>query len=361
VVDYQIDFALESIKEDENRFIFTAKSITKDFVCEDGLNRLANDSPGKHLVWRHEHPLIPQFTSTHIYGRVLESKVKDGGIFSTYEVYGHTDDHLKVREVIKQRFELKDPIKISMRYRQYGTDNPIHFDVVEHSLTPTPACKECRAIEILNESDKMTEEELAKQIKELEEQLTKKDKLLEGYESKLETYNTKIQAIEKSLEEEIKSSKAKDKKLEETEKGKDEITEQLLEFKDKINGQSQMIEKLQEDNAMKGYDPLIKDLVELDGKEMEPIYHEKILEAYRKSKAGDKDILDKTLEFLKTRSKRLEGAAHAITKTLESQASESQFKDAELEDEATMKQRDKKAFTNMPKEFFEWRKKRGEV
>ena len=37
MVDYEIDFKLEKIDEVDNRFIFTAQSITKDFVKEEDL------------------------------------------------------------------------------------------------------------------------------------------------------------------------------------------------------------------------------------------------------------------------------------------------------------------------------------
>jgi len=355
---FEIDLKLEEIDESDNRFIFSAMSITKDFVLEKDLPILAKDSIGKHVVWRHEHPLIPKYNSTHIYGRVLESYAKDGGIFSKYEVYGHTSEHLKVRDVIRKRFELADPIKISMRFRQYGEEKPIHYDVVEHSLTPTPACKECRAIEILNESDKMTEKELAKKIQELEEQLTKKDKLLEDMETKVAEVKKEVDEKILELESKNKELENKDKEVDETTKAKNVIADQLLEFNDKINEQNKVIDKLQEDNFLKGIAPLMKDLVELDGKEMESIYRDKALEAYRKK---DKKIIDECLEFLKSRSKRLEGASHAVITTLERQAKDAQIHDEEMEDEATAKFRDKNAFANMSPKFFEWKKNRGEL
>ncbi|MHA1748710.1 MAG: hypothetical protein ACTSYF_08755, partial [Promethearchaeota archaeon] len=130
-MDKEIDLVLEEVKTDDD-FLFTAYSITKDFVQEKDLSILAEDSVGKPLVWRHEHPVIPKFSSTHIYGKVLDSTVKDGKLISTYKVYGHTKEHEKVRDVIKSRFELGDPIKISMRFREYHLDgNPIHYDVIE--------------------------------------------------------------------------------------------------------------------------------------------------------------------------------------------------------------------------------------
>ena len=347
--DYQVDFALEKIDTENDQFKFIAKSITKDFVCEPGLDRLAKDSPGKHLIWRHEHPIIPKYNSTHIYGRVLESKVDEGAIISTYEVYGHTPEHLKARRDIEKRFEAKEPISISMRYRQYGEKDPIHFDVVEHSLTPTPACKECVALDILNESDNMTktQEDLMKEIKELEDELTKKDKLYEELESK-------VVVIEKKLEESIKDIESKETEIETEKSDKDKILEKILELNDKLGKQNTVMDKLQEDIAMKDVEPLINSLVELDGKEMNDIYWMKAKQSYKEGK----EAFDEALEFFKKRVSEKESAVHALTTDLDSTAKDAQIKDEELEDEAMKKKRDDRAFANMPKEFFE--KKDGE-
>jgi len=343
--DLIVDFALEDVEETEDKFIFTARSITKDFVCEKGLERISNDSPGKPLIWRHEHPIIPEFTkSTHIFGRVLESHVEKGDIFSKYQVYGHTQAHLDVRNIIKKRDELNKPIKISLRFRQYGPDeSPIHFDVIEHSLTPTPACKECKVIDILNESDNMPEEEkdeyeqeLMKSIRELEEKLTKKDKILEELESKIVTLEKTIEDSEKEIE------------SERTEK--DEISEQILELNDKVKEQSIIIDKLHEKIKMKEVEPVINNLIELDGKDMEELYRMKV----RDSIADDKKF-EEVKNFLSKRAKELESAPHAQVEDLSSTAQKSQFKDEELEDEKQKAQRDVKAFANMPKEFFEKR------
>lgn len=350
VDEFQVDFVLEDLNEEDDRFIFKARSITKDFVCEAGLERLANDSEGKHVVWRHEHPLIPKFKSTHIYGTVLESNVQDGGITSTYEVYGHTPEHLKARRIISERMELEKPISISMRYRQYGEEDPIHFDVVEHSLTPTPACKDCVALDILNESEKMTDlDEKLKEIEELEKELTKKDKLLEELEGK-------FVVIEKQLEDLEKESKVKDKELESEKSDKDKITDQILEFKDKLNEQSKIIDELKEQSAMKDVEPLINNLIEVDGKDMADLYWMKATNAY---KAGDKEF-EEAKEFLKERAKARESEVHPVTTDLDETALKAQkVIDEELEDPDLAKKRDNRAFANMGKDFYEWRKNRG--
>ncbi len=341
--DYNIDFTLEKIEQENDDFFFLARSITKDFVCEKGLGRLSKDSPGKPLVWRHEHPVNPDYKSTHIYGRVLESNVDNGSIVSKYQVYGHTDDHRKIRKVIKKRHEINEPIKISMRFRQYGDDkDPVHFDVIEHSLTPTPACDECKVIDILNESDNMPEEEklkeVLKEIQELEKQLTKKDKALEQLESKIVT-------LEKQYEEATKEV--------ETEKSqKDKIADQLLEFKDSLNELKSKNAKLENDMKFKGIEPLLNTLIELDGTEMKELYEMKA-----RSALADDKLFEKVKVDFKARIKKLEKeSAHAVPEDLATTAGSALMRDEELEEskESTVK-RDKKAFANMPKEFFEKR------
>lgn len=334
--DKQVDFELESIEEDEDRFIFTARSITNDFTCENGKERLAADSKGKHLIWRHEHPIIPKLKqSTHIMGRVLESKTDEKGILSRYEVYGHTEEHRKVREDIKKRKELGEPLSISMRFRTYGDeDNPVHMDVMEHSLTPTPACKECKIIDILNEDTNMEDKEkLMKEIKELEDELTKKDKILEDLETKVTT-----------LEDDMK---VKDTELEEAQESKDKVLKKLTEFTDKLNEQKAMIDKLNEDLAFKDIEPLVNKLVKLDGplgEKMKPLYLQ------RAKQEG-------AVEFFKEAILEKESAPKPETKDLDQTANES-FSDDELEDDKTKAERDTKAFAQMPAEFYKW--KRGE-
>lgn len=334
--DKQVDFKFESIEEDKDRFIFTARSITKNFTCEEGLKRLANDSPGKPLLWRHENPADPKLRKfTHIIGRVLESHVEGDEIVSRYEAYGHTEDHRKIRGDIKKRHELNEPLSISMRFRTYGDEeNPVHMDVFEHSLTPTPACKECTIIDILNEEEKMeNKEEIMKQIKELEDELTKKDKIMEELESKVVT-----------LEKEIES---KDIELEDTKTSKNDVLKQLTEFTDKLNEQSTMINKLKDDLAFKEVEPLIEKLVKLDGslgKRMRPLYEQRAKEP-EAVKFFNEAILEKEKE------------PKAEVKDLDKTANES-MRDDELEDDKTKAERDIKVFSNMPAEFYKW--KRGE-
>jgi len=338
MTDYNIDFALEDIEVLEDRFMFTAKSITKDFVCEKGLNRLAQDSINKPVVWRHEHPIIPDFKNTHIYGTVLESKAEDGSIYSKYEIYNHTNDHKKVRDVIKMRKELGDPIKISMRFRQYERGgNPIHYDVIEHSLTPTPACKECKMIDFVNESDIMPEDnknaEELKKIKILEAELTKKEKLLEDLEVKIVT-------LEKSISE-------KDKVLEEKEGERKEILDKLLELNDKFKEQEKVVDELKEARKMDELNPLIERAVKEDGELMRPLYTKEAKSLVKEGKFED------AKKFLLERVKDLEKEKPMAEVTDLRESAESVI-DEELEDEGLKSKRDKKAFRNMPPEFQKW-------
>lgn len=344
--DYKIDLSLENFEEDEDTYTFTAKTITNDFVCEPGLKRLSNDSPGKPVVWRHEHPVNPKFTKNHIYGRVLESHTDDGHFVSKYQGYKHTKDHIKVYNIIKERHEMGLPLSISLRYRQYGPDEaPVHFDVIEHSLTPTPACKECVILDIQNESDIMEKEEVEaklKQIAKLEDELTLKTKKLEQMESK-------IVSLEKSIKEAEEVVETKDKELELEKLEKDELTKKVLSFSDKLNEQKQMIDKLNEGIKLKELDPLIGKLVELDGKDMKALYEMKAKNSLHKD-----EEFEETKKFFAERIKQRETEiTRAIPKDLRDTALEAQRKDEELESDEEKKARDKGAFMNMPKKFFE--------
>jgi len=340
---------LESFEEDEDTYTFTAKSVTKDFVCEPGLKRLSRDSPGKHLVWRHEHPVNPKYTKNHIYGRVLESKTEDGYFISKYQGYKHTPAHMKALEIIKKRDEINNPLSISIRFRQYGSDeNPIHFDVIEHSLTPTPACEECVILDIKNESEIMDEKELKQkleQIAKLEDELTLKN-------TKLEQMENKIVSLEKSIEKAEETVETKDKELEDISNEKKELLEQVLTFSDKLNEQKNMIDSLNEGLKLKEVEPLITKLIELDGKNMESLYRMKA----KNSLKEDKEF-EETKKFFESRIKERETEiTSAVPKDLSETALEAQIREEELEDEKLGKQRDRKAFANMPDEFF---KKRG--
>jgi len=338
--DFKIDLALEEFEEFEDTYTFTAKSITKDFVCEPGLERLAKDSPGKHLVWRHEHPVNPNYIENHIYGRVLESQAEDGHFISKYQGYKHTQAHKKVLEIIKKRNEIEQPLSISIRYRQYGPDEkPIHFDIIEHSLTPTPACKECVILDIKNESEIMDEKELQKKLDEiakLEDELTLKTKKLEQMESKIVSLEEAVETKEKELE----GEKGEKKKL----------LDQMLEFTDKLNEQKKMIDSLNEGLRLKEIEPLISKLIELDGKNMESLYRMKA----KASLAKDEEF-EETKKFFEGRIKERESEiTSAVPKDLMETALENQ-RDEELEDDKTKQIRDKRAFANMPEEFFEKR------
>ena len=114
------DYRLESIQEDSGKFYFTATSLDNNFECERGRAILAKKSIGKSYIWRHQHPIQDGNEDTHIYGEVVNSRINDKGfIESKYEVYGHTEDHLALREDIKERQLVGKPLGVSMRYRKY--------------------------------------------------------------------------------------------------------------------------------------------------------------------------------------------------------------------------------------------------
>ncbi|MHA1408706.1 MAG: hypothetical protein ACTSQY_00060 [Candidatus Odinarchaeia archaeon] len=228
------DYELESINEKEDKFYFTAISLNKDFECEDLLKALAKKSIGKPYIWRHQHPIQDGNEETHIFGEVINSKLsEDGKIISTYEVYGHTKEHKALRDLIRERHKIGEPLGISMRYRKYlYGDKTIHVDVFEHSGTPYPKCEKCSTIQFMGEknmednkkedkpkdelnsknNDEALEESL-KKIKEIEEQLNTKTRLLEEFKTKIETLEKEKQEAIDSLNETKKSEKTLEEKI----------------------------------------------------------------------------------------------------------------------------------------------------
>lgn len=304
------EFSLESFGEKDGEFFFTAKSLSKDFECEEGLKRLANDSTNKHLVWRHRHPIEEQHKENHVYGNVENSWVADGFIFSKYHAYKHTPDHIAFINVIKERIKIGDPLGISMHYRRYSKDNkPVHYDVFEHSGTPYPVCEKCKTInfkveQMVNEDKKqpdikeeekkeINEDEIFKKIDELESQLNAKTEALNEYKTKLDTLELEI----KKKEEEIEESKSE----------KDRIIE---------------LEKLVDYLGKKPILDEIKTLSEIDDREFEWL------------KTQDEEYITKKLE-----KARKDAQSKVHTKDIDESAEESITKtDEEFED----KEKDKK-------------------
>ena len=265
------EFTLESIDETDGRFFFTAKALSKDFECEKGRERLANDSERKHFIWRHAHPIQEGNEETHIYGTVAETWLEgvDKEIYAKYEIYGHTPDHLALREAIKERQQTGDPLGVSMRYRKYYIgDETLHYDVLEHSGTPFPACTDCKgknfevvtmANEKETEKDKKEEldeedVELAKTIKkisELEAQLNSKTKILEEISTQIVTLEKEMNKKDKALDNANKTEQSledsvKDLKLEVDRLKRKPLVDKILEFTPKLSDDERQLNWLKD-------------------------------------------------------------------------------------------------------------------
>lgn len=272
------EFTLESIEETEGRFFFTAKALSKDFECEKGRERLSKDSKSKHFIWRHAHPIQEGNEETHIYGNIAESWLEgvDKEIYTKYEIYGHTPDHLALRGVIKERQRTGDPLGVSMRYRKYYIGNEIlHYDVLEHSGTPFPACEDCKGknFEVVTMANEKTEKdkdedldeedvELAKSIKkidDLEAQLNSKTKILEEISTQIVTLEKEMKKKDKKLDEANKTEQSledsvKDLRLEVDRLKRKPIVDKILEFAPKLAEDERQLDWLkdQDEEYLKG-------------------------------------------------------------------------------------------------------------
>lgn len=231
------EYKLESVQEGEGKFFFTATSLDNNFESEIGRSILSKKSIGKAYIWRHQHPIQEGNEDTHIMGEVVNSCINDKGfIESEYEVYGHTEDHLALRDVIRERQKVGEPLGVSMRYRKYFIgDKILHMDVFEHSGTPFPKCTQCTNLDYIGEKkvpdkkdikkeegtlEKVDLDESLKKINELENQLNSRTKIYEEMKSKVET-----------LEADLKS---KSEELEKTEKIEKTLEEQISDLKNEV-------------------------------------------------------------------------------------------------------------------------------
>jgi hypothetical protein len=233
------DYHLEDVKEANGKFYFTATSLDNNFECEIGRAILSKKSVGKGYIWRHQHPIQEGNEDTHIYGEVVASRINDNGyIESKYEVYGHTKDHLALRDDIKERQRVGKPLGVSMRYRKYYVgDKILHMDVFEHSGTPFPKCTNCKNINFIGEEkvpDKEEKKDKEKEIelegKDLQESLKKIGELENQLNSRtkiFEEMKTKVETLEAELEDKVK-------KLEETEKTEKTLEEQVEDLKNEV-------------------------------------------------------------------------------------------------------------------------------
>lgn len=226
---FRSDYRLESVEEKGDKFYFTAVSLDNNFECDKGRAILAKKSIGKAYIWRHQHPIQEGNEETHIFGEVVNSHINNEGfIESKYEVYDHTEDHLALRETIRERQKIGKPLGVSMRYRKYYIgDKILHYDVFEHSGTPYPKCTQCTNINFIGEKEmpnkeeikeeKFEEEDLDKSLKkidELENQLNSKTKILEDMKSKVVTLENELKDRESKLEETEKAEKTLEEKVE---------------------------------------------------------------------------------------------------------------------------------------------------
>ncbi len=229
------DYRLDVINEENGKFFFTATSLDNNFECEKGRAILAKESIGKPYLWRHQHPIQKGNIDLHIFGEIVNSYINDKGfIESKYEVYGHTQDHLDLRDIIKERQKVGKPLGLSMRYRKYHIgDKVLHWDVFEHSGTPYPKCKKCENLDYIGEEEMPTKEEIKKEeldkvdleeslkkIGELETQLNSRSEILEEMKSKMMTLETDL--------------KTKANELDKTEKAERTLEEQIGDLKNEV-------------------------------------------------------------------------------------------------------------------------------
>lgn len=329
-----VDLKLEKIDVEDGKVYIVSKSLTKDFEPEYVLEMLAEASKNKHYIWRHRHPITKKHTLNHIYADVKNSWVEDGILYSRYEMFDHTMDHLAYIDLIKERQKIDDPLGLSMRYRKYSNAKGVveHTDVFEHSGTPFPKCLECGTtevgvIEMTNENENKDKDKKSckkEENKMDEKQLEESRKKIEDLEALLNSKTEQFEKLEAKIVTLESENKAKEDDLDKAERTGKTLEESVNELEATV---TYLLKK-----------PLIDEILELDSE-----LPDEMVEWYKTQKE----------EFLEGEIKRLTEKANSkpVIKSQEKSAEEALENAGKKEDEKFVTIGDKKI---MKEELFEY-------
>ena len=249
-------------RDEQGRLHFTAKSLSSDFLPVEWLEKAAKNSVGKHLLYRHRDPRMPEHADEPIYGEVTKAEVQeiDGKHFivSDYTVYNFHNRGAALSQVLEERNKEEKPFGISMMYHQYknkGTGDTVAVNVLEHSATWKPACKLCVTLEedeqMLNLQKNTGEGEPAK-TDELQKALDDKTIKLEAITKQLEDKDGEIATLTAKLEDAEASVTKSNAVLEKQAKSLGELAVRMKALED----HNEFLEKKK---------PLIEDIFKLEG------------------------------------------------------------------------------------------------
>lgn len=209
-------------KDQKGRLIFEARSLNNDFLPKEWLEVIAEDSPGKTVLYRHRHPASEEHADEPIYGRVLSSRVvnEDGKnwVISKYMLYNTTNRHRTLIEAIEKRMQEKRNMGISMAYHVYSVKNEgkseiVGVHVLEHSVTWKPRCPLCVILEDGIMEDKKEDKPAEKTSDEILSQLDDKAIRLEALEADLQQKKEELEKVKRESEERAKNIELQKKML----------------------------------------------------------------------------------------------------------------------------------------------------
>jgi len=175
---------------EDDKFFFEARSISEDFACEYVMKILAEQSPGNPLIFRHRHPAGNDSKVIPIFGRVNKSWIalEENKRFmrSEYRVPlkapngKDLEENIIFAKWVEKSANESDPVGISLQYTvKYENGVAYWADIVEHTGTHYPACKDCLSVPksevvALEDQEKITLDSLeGKTSQELETMLEK--------------------------------------------------------------------------------------------------------------------------------------------------------------------------------------------
>lgn len=254
------DFLRDKLEEGD--MLLYAKSLHNKFLPEPWQSKLAKDSVGNPVLYRHKSPENPEDRGD-VFGRNLHEEVKDDGFSHTYyRIFGGKPDgpELKLQKLIKKQLEAGDPIGLSKGFITKSENGEIYRVIaLEDSITYKPACSQCTTQEVLiqMENKEKLEEEIKKLQKELDNhklQLESKDKELTNTQKIKSEFETRLKELEGKVEAEEKAVVA-------TKTEKEQLEDKLIKLSDEFVAFQKKVE-LEREISVK--QPVINKLYELE-------------------------------------------------------------------------------------------------
>ena len=154
IVPYEM--SIDDVELSEDKFILKGTGITSDHIEKELLEKYYKKKIGTKLLFEHLHPvkgveIDGKIRHFPVFGEVTKSELvpfPNGVLVNKIEaeVFGFSQAHQNLRNLIKEKKEKKESIGFSDHFFTYRNKEgkPLHVHWEEESVTSTPACSQCQ-------------------------------------------------------------------------------------------------------------------------------------------------------------------------------------------------------------------------